>query len=286
MGKIHCIHCNQINDDNEIICNNCHKTLYELDKYYTDMLKDHLTGKVKDSVTGFLLQLIKENLYGIIMTITIVSTVVVNVAIRSDNPEVVSEITKTNEIAVHSDGIKSSTQYEALKVLGKAYYDKDYDLLNKSSYLYNFGNKYSSDIKKLTNYGTTLEEITEKHMGKFIYLQFEYYNEERYKELYDKYLDNVKHALYPLTNENEYASVKVNIPNIEDIDTYNVEALVFSKEPYGYENREALYLFTVVYVKIDGSWYYLYSTTAEKRKISDYYASMAFVDNDFVYLAG
>lgn len=286
MGKIHCIHCNQINDDNEIICNNCHKTLYELDKYYTDMLKDHLTGKVKDSVTGFLLQLIKENLYGIIMTITIVSTVVVNVAIRSDNPEVVSEITKTSEVSVHSDGIKSSTQYEALKVLGKAYYDKDYDLLNKSSYLYNFGNKYSSDIKKLTNYGTTLEEITEKHMGKFIYLQFEYYNEERYKELYDKYLDNVKHALYPLTNETEYANVKVNIPNIEDIDTYNVEALVFSKEPYGYENREALYLFTVVYVKIDGSWYYLYSTTAEKRKISDYYASMAFVDNDFVYLAG
>ena len=286
MGKIHCIHCNQINDDNEMICNNCHKTLYELDKYYTDMLKDHLTGKVKDSVTGFLLQLIKENLYGIIMTITIVSTVVVNVAIRSDNPEVVSEITKTSEVSVHSDGIKSSTQYEALKVLGKAYYDKDYDLLNKSSYLYNFGNKYSSDIKKLTNYGTTLEEITEKHMGKFIYLQFEYYNEERYKELYDKYLDNVKHALYPLTNETEYANVKVNIPNIEDIDTYNVEALVFSKEPYGYENREALYLFTVVYVKIDGSWYYLYSTTAEKRKISDYYASMAFVDNDFVYLAG
>ena len=285
MGRIHCIHCNQINDDNEMICSNCHKTLYELDKYYTDMLKDHVKGKLKDSVTSFLLQLIKENLYGIVMTITIVSTVVVNVAIRSDNPEVVSKIDETSEVVVHNDGIKSSTQYEAVKVLGKAYYDKDYNLLNKSSYLYNFGNKYSSEIKKLTNYGTTLEEITEKHKGKFIYLQFEYYNEERYKEKYDKYLDTVKHALYPLVNENEYASVKVNIPNIEDIDIYNTEVLVFSKEPYGYENREDLYLFTVVYVKIDGNWYYLYSTTAEKRKIDDYYASMAFVDNDFVMLA-
>lgn len=285
MGKIHCIHCNQINDDNEMFCINCHKSLYEIDKYYTDMLKDHLTGKVKDSVTSFLLQLIKENLYGIIMTITVISTVVVNVAIRSDNPEVVSTINSTSEVVVHNDGIKSNTQYEALKVLGKAYYEKDFDLLNKSSYLYNFGNKYSSEIKKLTNYGTTLEEITEKHKGKFIYLQFEYYNEERYKEKYDKYLDVFEHALYPLINENEYASTKVNIPNIEDIDIYNTEALVYSKEPYRYENMEALYLFTVVYVKVDGNWYYLYSTTAEKRKISDYYASMAFVDNDFVMLA-
>ena len=285
MGKIHCIHCNQINDDNEMFCSNCHKTLYEIDKYYTDMLKDHLTGKVKDSFTSFLLQLIKENLYGIIMTITVISTVVVNVAVRSDNAEVVSEITKTSEVSVHNDGIKSSTQYEALKVLGRAYYEKNFDLLNKSSYLYNFGNKYSSEIKKLTNYGTTLEEITEKHMGKFIYLEFDYYNEKRYGEKYDKYLDTVKHALYPLVNENEYASVKVNIPNIEDIDIYNTEALVYSKAPYGYENMEALYLFTVVYVKVDGNWYYLYSTTAEKRKIDDYYASMAFSDDDFHLLA-
>ena len=282
MGKIHCIHCNQINDDNEMFCSNCHKTLYEIDKYYTDMLKDHLTGKVKDSVTSFLLQLIKENLYGIIMTITIISTVVVNVAVRSDNPKVVSEITKTSEASVHNDGIKSSTQYEALKVLGRAYYEKNFDLLNKSSYLYNFGNKYSSEIKKLTNYGTTLEEITEKHKGKYIYLQFEYYNEERYKEKYDKYLDTFNHALYPLVNE--YASVKVNIPNIEDVDIYNTEAIVYNKEPYIYENMEAYYLFTIVYVKVNGNWYYLYSTTAEKRKIDDYYASMAFVDNDFVTL--
>ena len=286
MGKIHCIHCNQINDDNEMFCSNCHKSLYEIDKYYIDMLKDHLTGKVKDSVTSFLLQLIKENLYGIIMTITIVSTVIVNVAIRSDNPEVVSGITKTSEVLVHNDGIKSSTQYEALKVLGRAYYEKDFDLLNKSSYLYNFGDKYASEIKKLTNYGTTLEEITEKHKGKYIYLQFEYYNEERYKEKYDKYLDVFNHALYPLINENEYASTKVNIPNIEDVDIYNTEAIVYNKEPYRYENMEAYYLFTIVYVKVNGNWYYLYSTTAEKRKIDDYYAAMAFVDNDFVMLAG
>lgn len=284
MEKIHCIHCNQINDDNEMFCTNCHKTLYEIDKYYTDMLKDHLTGKVKDSVTSFLLQLIKENLYGIIMTITVISTVVVNVAVRSDNPKVVSEITKTSEVSVHNDGIKSSTQYEALKVLGRAYYEKDFDLLNKSSYLYNFGNNYASEIKKLTNYGTTLEEITEKHKGKYIYLQFEYYNEERYKEKYDKYLDTFNHALYPLVNENEYASVKVNIPNIEDVDIYNTEAIVYNKEPYIYENMETYYLFTIVYVKVNGNWYYLYSTTAEKRKIDDYYASMAFVDNDFVTL--
>lgn len=285
MGKIHCIHCNQINDDNEMFCTKCHKSLYELDKYYIDMLKDHLTGKVKDSVTSFLLQLIKENLYGIIMTITIVSTVIVNVAIRSDNPEVVSGITKTSEVSVHNDGIKSSTQYEALKVLGRAYYEKDFDLLNKSSYQYNFGDKYASEIKKLTNYGTTLEEITEKHKGKYIYLQFEYYNEERYKEKYDKYLDVFNHALYPLINENEYASSKVNIPNIEDVDIYNTEAIVYNKEPYRYENMEAYYLFTIVYVKVNGNWYYLYSTTAEKRKIDDYYAAMAFVDNDFVMLA-
>ena len=215
MGKIHCIHCNQINDDNEMFCSNCHKSLYELDKYYTDMLKDHLTGKVKDSVTSFLLQLIKENLYGIIMTITVISTVIVNVAVRSDNAEVVSKIDESSQVIVHNDGIKSSTQYEALKVLGKAYYEKDFDLLNKSSYLYNFGNKYSSEIKKLTNYGTTLEEITEKHKGKYIYLQFEYYNEQRYKEKYDKYIDTFNHALYPLINETEYASTKVNIPNID-----------------------------------------------------------------------
>ena len=285
MGKIHCIHCNQINDDNEMICTSCHKTLYELDKYYTDMLKDHVKGKLKDSVTSFLLQLIKENLYGIVMTITIVSTVIVNVAVRSDNPEVVPPKDSTSEVIVHNDGIKSESQYEAVKVLGRAYYEKDFDLLNKSSYLYNFGNNYASEIKKLTNYGTTLEEITEKHKGKYIYLQFEYYNEERYKEKYDKYLDTIKHALYPLVNENEYGNTKVNIPNIEDIDIYNTEALVYSKEPYGYENREALYLFTVVYVKVDGNWYYLYSTTAEKRKIDDYYASMAFSGTDFVFLA-
>lgn len=285
MKKIHCIHCNEINNDKDILCSNCHKPLHELDKYYLDMLKDDLTGKIKDSVTGFLLQLIKENFYGIVITITIVSMVAINVAARKDNPEVVSRVTSTNEIVVHNDGIKSNSQYEALKVLGKAYYEKDYNLLNKSSYLYNFGNNYSSEIEKLTNYGTTLEEITEKHMGKYIYLQFEYYNEERYREKYHKYKDTLNYALYPLVNENEYGSTKVNIPNIEDIDIYNTEALVYSKEPYVYENMEELYLFTVVYVKVDGSWYYLYSTTAEKRKIDEYYASMAYVDGDFVMLA-
>jgi hypothetical protein len=250
-----------------------------------DILKDDLKGNIKDSVTSFLLQLIKENFYGIIITITIVSMVVINVAPRSDNPKVVSRIDSTNEIVIHNDGIKSKSQYEALKVLGKAYYEKKYDLLNKSSYLYNFGNKYSSEIEKLTNYGTTIEEITKKHNGKYIYLQFEYYNEERFKEKYDKYHEVLNYALYPLANENEYESTKINIPNVEDIDVYNTEALVYSKEPYNYENMEALYLFTVVYVKVDGSWYYLYSTTAEKRKIDDYYAAMAFVDDDFVLLA-
>ena len=286
MNKIHCIHCNQINNYKDINCIKCHKSLHEIDKYYTDMLKDHFKGEIKDSVTSFLIQLIKENIYGIIMTITIVSTIAVNVAIRADNPKVVSKVDSTNEVVIHTDGIKSSSQYEALKVLGKAYYDKDYKLLNKSSYLYNFGDRYSSEIKKLTNYGATIEEITEKYMGKFIYLQFEYYNEERFRgNQYEKYLEAVKYALYPLINENEYGSVKANIPNVEDVDIYNVEALIYNKEPYNYSNREALYLFTVVYVKVKGNWYYLYSTTAEKRKIDDYYASMAYYNDDFEMLA-
>ena len=100
-----------------------------------------------------------------------------------------------------------------------------------------------------------------------------------------KNLDAVKHALYPLVNENEYGSTKVGIPNIEDVDIYNVEALVFTKEPYDYSNREALYLFSVVYVKVRGSWYYLYSSTAEKRKVDDYYASMVYNNGDFAMLA-
>ena len=221
------------------------------------------------------------------MTITVVSTIAVNVAVRSDNPKEVTNIKRNEPAVVHADGIKSSSQNEALKVLGKSYDEKDYDLLTKSSYLYNFGDTYAPEIEKLTKYGTTLEEITEKHKGKHIYLEFEYYNQERFKgHQYEKYLDAVKHALYPLVNENEYGSTKVGIPNIEDVDIYNVEALVFTKEPYDYSNREALYLFSVVYVKVRGSWYYLYSSTAEKRKVDDYYASMVYNNGDFVMLAG
>ena len=286
MNKIHCIHCNQINNYDEINCIKCHKTLHELDKYYTDMLKDHFKGEIKDSITSFLIQLIKENIYGIIMTITVISTIAVNVAVRSDNPKEVTNIARKEEVVVHTDGIKSSSQYEALKVLGKSYEDKDYDLLTKSSYLYNFGNTYAPEIEKLTKYGTTLEEITEKHKGQHIYLEFEYYNQERFKDhQYEKYLDTVKHALYPLVNENEYGKDNVNIPNIEDVDIYNVEALVFSKEPYDYSNMEVIYLFSVAYVKVNGSWYYLYSSTAEKRKVDDYYASMVYNNGDFTMLA-
>ena len=83
------------------------------------------------------------------MTITVISTIAVNVAVRSDNPKEVTNIVRKEEVVVHTDGIKSSSQYEALKVLGKSYDDKDYDLLTKSSYLYNFGNTYAPEIEKL-----------------------------------------------------------------------------------------------------------------------------------------
>ena len=281
MNKIHCIHCNHINDANEMICTNCHKTLYEIDKYYTDMLKDHLNGRIKDSIMAFLLQLIKENIYGIILTITVISTVVMNVAIRSDNPKVVKE----SPIIVNekSDGIKSNTVRDALKILGEAVYTNNFDLLSKSSYLYNFNNLNTTDINNLVNGGISLENARNNYLNEYMYIQITDYNQERYG-LIDKYNSINNNALNILNNDGGYSNKKVVIPNLEEITSYELEVFIYKQEPYVYSNLDVSYHMTVFYVKVNGNWYYLYSSSADIRVIGTKSDGITYRDGDFVQL--
>lgn len=119
MKKIcYCNHCGNQNPSDLKTCQYCNKTIKDksilLIDYLLDETKDDIEGRAKDKLFSKIEYLIKKYLYGIVFSVTFISAVVVNIAIRTENsdrivtdfPVVVSEKYQSQE-----DLIKSLEEY-------------------------------------------------------------------------------------------------------------------------------------------------------------------------------
>ncbi len=85
-----CAHCGQRHKVNEKICTKCNKKLpvksEELKKYLKDHIKDSLKEKLTDNILNIIKNYILSNLYGTILTISIIATIsIVGISHTNDN---------------------------------------------------------------------------------------------------------------------------------------------------------------------------------------------------------
>lgn len=95
MSKIYCIFCGKENDEKEKICNNskCKKELNPKSHLFRNYVIDKCKGDVDDSLFNLIFNFLKAKLFGIVLTLSVVSTVAVVVTNAISN----NYITELNE---------------------------------------------------------------------------------------------------------------------------------------------------------------------------------------------
>ena len=234
MKKIHCIYCNKLNNEKDKKCIKCDNYLHEIDQYYLKLIKGEIEGKIKDSFFAFLTTLIKQHIYGVILTLTVVAGVTTNVIARQDNAPVVNSITESTTTEVrHTEVVNNGTNI----------YDE------------------------LVSSGHGLEDFIRKYSNKVIYFNsYDIYDTETYNPPHPEIIAEVEQtALKRLTSPNEF-------PTGEDIKIDNLEAVkVFYLQAMACEDTvcRASYLATqeygVILIKVNSEWFYLYSSNDNVR---------------------
>ena len=90
--KIYCVFCGEKNSSKEKKCTKCHKKLNPKEHLVFDYVKDHIKVKVKgsvqDNVISFLKEFIKNHLYGIMMSATLIFTTNSGVIVHNENTHI------------------------------------------------------------------------------------------------------------------------------------------------------------------------------------------------------
>lgn len=270
MKKIHCIYCNKLNNVKDEKCIKCDNYLHEIDQYYLKLLKGEIEGKIKDSFFAFLTTLIKQHIYGIVLTLTVVAGVTTNVIARQDNAPVVNSVTEstTTEVrhteVVNNDYIAAQFATEQFMNMVSSLDNKDYTTYDKLSYDYAYG---TNIYDELVSSGHGLEDFIRKYSNKVIYFNsYDIYDTETYNPPHPEIIAEVEQtALKRLTSPNEF-------PTGEDIKIDNLEAVkVFYLQAMACEDTvcRASYLATqeygVILIKVNSEWFYLYSSNDNVR---------------------
>lgn len=94
MKKVcYCNHCGNKNPIELKKCQYCNKESKDKSILFIDYLldetKDEIEGRAKDKFFEKIEYLIKKYLYGIVFSVTFISAIVVNIAVRAENPDVI-----------------------------------------------------------------------------------------------------------------------------------------------------------------------------------------------------
>ena len=273
MKQYHCIHCNTINNKGVLLCKKCGKPVREIDKYYIDLVGDEVKGVASDKVLKIISKIILKTLYGLVVPITLAATVVVNVNLVRDDAKVIHERPSIN--------IKRKIDYEHSFETSNAallYYINCIDKKDNANYdLLSYDKQFNKDIaSKLTTYGSTIEEYKSKHSNSSLAING-YDIDLKFNK--DNITKSIKESiLVPMNSETEIPSGnKIEIDNLEDIEIYSIQLMVregqFGLTLTNTEN------FSVVFIKVDGRWYYLYSSSAIPRSLINYTKSKNITDN-------
>lgn len=91
MNKCYCIHCGVINDSKRKLCSSCHKRLRPYDKDFEYLITDNIDGEIRGSIVSTILAFIKSHMYGVILSITLVSVIVPNIVLSNKGNTVVEK---------------------------------------------------------------------------------------------------------------------------------------------------------------------------------------------------
>ena len=91
MNKCYCIHCGVINDSKRKICSVCHKRLRPYDKDFEYLITDNIDGEIRGNIVNAILLFIKSHMYGVILSITLVSVIVPNIILSKNDSNTVVE---------------------------------------------------------------------------------------------------------------------------------------------------------------------------------------------------
>ena len=163
---------------------------------------------------------------------------------------------------------------------------KDYDKYNKLSYDEHFNVEI---FDQLTTYGMTVEDFIMKYPKR--YFDFWGYDVENHfgenmspKEVAAAIYNSI---LKPMDSETEIPTgTDVDIPGLEDIEIYNIQIFACKIEkctgtPSGQLGKEN---FSVVFVKVNGRWYYLYSSSAIPRSLFNYVKNHNLTNNQYYHV--
>lgn len=138
MKKCYCIHCGYKNSIKNKYCQHCHKKLKEKDhalyhyifEQSVDDMKDNVISSIVDKIKFF----IKKYLYGVIISLTIIASVVTNIVIRNSNDEYI-----THDKPIFNENVTKYTSSDALlEEFKRAYLQKDLNTLYALMYDTNF----------------------------------------------------------------------------------------------------------------------------------------------------
>ena len=104
---IYCAFCGAENIKDDTNCKKCKKDLHPKNEPFKDFLythiKDDLKGKVEDSIISYLKNFIISHLYGIAMTLSIVFTAIVIIAMPKSSYKVISSVDDINKTKANND---------------------------------------------------------------------------------------------------------------------------------------------------------------------------------------
>lgn len=110
-NNIYCLHCGKKNNIENKVCSFCNKKLNEKDHefrdYLKDKLKDEIPGTIEDNFFSYLSAFLKKYLYGILVSISIVTVTTTILVTREQSPETIvtkKPVFKSTSIVEWLDG--------------------------------------------------------------------------------------------------------------------------------------------------------------------------------------
>ena len=245
MNKCYCIYCKSENDKKSKTCRVCNRKLKPIDELYLNYLKDNakdkVSGDILDNVTDFITSFIKKHLYGIIMSITIVSVVTGNVIVNNN----LNETIIPNEKLVSEKPVLAVSNYTDYKVLVNDFLTSLSNLESIDKYYYKtyFNEEISNDLtnniidmyKKINGYN---------HMEEFNQMVF-YVEDTKKPEFKD--ISGIDVSLYDDFKVFSFSvsECKSNVCGINNVKDYREVSI---------EELNSYYF--ISFVKKNGYWYY------------------------------
>lgn len=245
MKKIYCIHCGKKNNKKNKYCNFCHQKLKEKDRVLFDYLFDQSLSDMKDTVISNAFDKIKyflkKYLYGIVLSITVVTSVVSNIIIRNDYSQVVDSKPIFNKKVF----VKYNSADNFMQAFTHYYTIKDKDSIKMML----FDNAYPEKSITLSIDTSKMPYIYDESSIKDISLieQIDTFSRDNLKIFYT--IKNTKDI--PSENLKYYSDLAVRLVR-EEIDTYIAETTFVY---YDNDGEETYFDLDFVLVNIEDSYY-------------------------------